>query len=544
MPGFGSPRRYCLFAALLVVSLCQLGAGLAVARQTGALVSRLAESGSAASSELAALGAMAGAVFVCELMRRWTTEALGLDYARTVRLALYRHLLRMPLNHQRKRSRGGQILPFVGDLTALRLWWSDGIARGSSAVVIALGVLGWLATEDWRVGVTVGAVFVCCLLIMGMVLRPFARAVRLQRQLRGGLVTLISDRVAAPALVQALGGVRRELNRAASRNRRMDRASLRRAGWSGMMRGLAATFPVLAALLLLGPSRGGELSLQELVASLAMIGILSNALSDLERAFELAVPARIAKAKIVARFAEGTAVASITGTGLTGRRTDLLELRGLALGEGSAPFSTSVQRGDIVLVDSEAGPSGAADLMAALAGLALPAQGEVLVQGRVSHGLSQRRRRQSVGIATPWLPLLRDQAQASAMYRHRGSSATVEPGVADALLISDLLEANPVLMAGDAGHPAHELAGLHLLRALQGSPRLLLLEEPERNLVPAQLQYLASLLSQWRGAVILATDCGLLRALANRTWQLSGGEIAELTQPAEPYRTITGRKCQ
>lgn len=540
MPGFLTQRRALLFALLFALSVAQLVAGLAVAGQIGSLFQSLGSDRGIDSAALTFLLCLALPVFLSEVGRRWTTEALGLDFARSVRMALFEHMLRRPAAGQEKRSRGGQILPFVGDLSALRLWWSDGIARGSSAGLIALGVCGWLLVLDWQAGIAIALLLAASLLVMLASVRPFARAVKTQRQRRGGLVALISDRVAEPGAVHALGGLRRELSLATKRNRRMDTASLRRASWSGLMRGTTGSFSVIAVAVLLAIAGNRNLELHSLVEIMAMTGILAGALSDIGRAVELAVPARIARAQIAARFADGARLPATAARVRKSAGNTLLELQGFALDQNGPLFSTKVRRGDVVLVDCANGVS-TRELFTSLSGLSDPACGNVMQSGRPATGLSQRRRRERIGIAAPWLPLLRGDVLSNAEYRLRGDSGPELPEIAEALLISELMAANPVVQAGESSISPHEIAGLRLLRAVAGQPALLLLEDADRDLMPEQISALAGIIGQWRGAVILTAGSELIRSKANRVWSLTRGHITE-TQACHSPRLAFARE--
>ena len=162
MPPFFAARRAVLFALLLLVTMVQLATAVGAAGMVSELFRHLM-AGQQPGNQLAGSLVLALTVIVAmELARRLLSEALGLGYAHDVRLALLEHLLRRPVRSGRARSRGSQLLPFVGDLTALRLWWSDGIARGSSAALIGAGIIAWLVRIDpalgwWMAGLALGS---------------------------------------------------------------------------------------------------------------------------------------------------------------------------------------------------------------------------------------------------------------------------------------------------------------------------------------------------------------------------------------------------
>ncbi|EAP90256.1 putative ABC transporter transmembrane subunit [Oceanicaulis sp. HTCC2633] len=529
-----------MFALLMLVSLIQLAIAVAVAGLVGELFRQLLEDASVGQAHLPLLGGAILATVLAEFARRRLTEALGLDYALSVRMVLLERLLRRTVRGPKPRSRGSQLLPFVGDLTALRMWWADGIARGSSAALIATGILGWLFFKNITLGWWVLAWSGATLALMVAIARPYHRATSRQRRLRGSMTALISDRVAAAHSVMGMGGMRRELNRTEKRIGRMNAASMKRATWSGSMRGLAAAFPLAGFFILLqlaaSGSRAGAIAPYEIAGLLTLMGILAGSVADIGRAIELAIPARISGRRLHGRLSEIEPVMPDNATGKAATKA-ILQLDAFALSPKASGFSAKARKGDIIAL--EGGPDDdPGRMIEAIAGLQPPAQGELTVSGRQAIGLGQRQRRQWLGIAAAWTPILQGKLPENLFYRMRRGAGLdeIEP-LMRKLGLAHLCgqDGQPIALSlreeGSKLSP-QDLAAVRLVRALIGSPRLLLLDRATHDLTEAQLRGLAEIIAGWRGVVVMVADSPEIRALCNRCWRIADTGIVEVESSA------------
>ena len=65
-------------------------------------------------------------------------EKLGQDYVFELRQQLFAHISRLSPRSLQRRSQGGTMLRFIGDMNALRQWISLGIARLAVAAVTTI----------------------------------------------------------------------------------------------------------------------------------------------------------------------------------------------------------------------------------------------------------------------------------------------------------------------------------------------------------------------------------------------------------------------
>jgi ABC-type bacteriocin/lantibiotic exporter with double-glycine peptidase domain len=75
-----------------------------------------------------------------------------------------------------------------------------------------------------------------------------------------------------------------------------------------------------------------------------------------------------------------------------------------------------------------------------------------------------------------------------------------------------------------------------IARAMVGSPRILLLDDPSRSLDPIGREILLRAIRNYRGTVLLVTNEPAEAALADEVWHMDGGTIAS-TESGDEYRS-------
>lgn len=129
-------RRGRLFAALVGLSLLQaIGfAGTALATRTA--FSALSQNENISALILGILVGSAALAVLAHFCFRIFAEAIGQDYAKSVRLRLFEHASASAQSDLDKRRRGYQFMRFIGDLTALKQWPGLGLPRLIQALVV------------------------------------------------------------------------------------------------------------------------------------------------------------------------------------------------------------------------------------------------------------------------------------------------------------------------------------------------------------------------------------------------------------------------
>lgn len=232
-----------------------------------------------------------GATFALEVLRRRLCEAIGWREVAQVRAKLLRRVLRADRAEVARQRHGAMLQVFVGDLSARRQWWSDGLPRAVTAPVLLFALLAWAAWQSPAMAGWIGAMLVLGIASGVVLLRPMSRAVREVRRRRGQLSAFASDRIARAASDDPARNERAEMRRLKRRTEALNRAALHRAWFTGLLRGLPhlATSLILLVVLLGGGQFAG---------TIVVIGTAGLALSDLARAAELWIPARISARRI------------------------------------------------------------------------------------------------------------------------------------------------------------------------------------------------------------------------------------------------------
>ena len=245
--------------------------------------------------------ASALSAMLIEVGKRRVAAEMAMRHAATIRTQLFQHIMSSP-QRANQRNKGGLLIPFVGDLTAVRRWVGEGLTQGASALVLIPVILIIIATRNSLLATTLFAVLAGSLAYSLLLVRPLDRAVREVRQRRGALTSFIIGRLEAASTVHAAGRIRGELRKVERRTDALSTAERRRAWAVGATRGVAMltrSVLVLCTLLVgIHEAASGRATLGAVAAILSMVHLLSAAVTDLVRAFEVWRPAKVAYERI------------------------------------------------------------------------------------------------------------------------------------------------------------------------------------------------------------------------------------------------------
>ena len=475
------------------------------------------------------------------MLERVDAEQLGQDYIHKLRLVLYAHLSSLPPRKLQKRSRGGIMLRFIGDLTALRQWISLGLARLLVAGVAITGALLALAMISWPLALAAGTV-----LLPGMALslalgKPLLQAVREARRRRSFLAGNLNEKVASMAVVQVSGQTRREQNRIERQSGRLKTAMILRAWVIGGLRAVttATTAIATAATLIVGAVlvADGQATPGTVVATMSIIAFLMPSLRDLGRVYEYWQGARVSLEKLH-QFLDSP------GQAVKSRRTrslkhgaGKLDFRKVTVSGSLTGFTATATPGSLIAV---VGPNGAgkSTVLSLVARLVDPDRGKVRLDGRDLSKLARDSLRQIVGMVSQDLPLLRGTISKNLRYRWRSAPAAELTRVRTLCGIDDLFAGlpdgeNTRIAEGGTSLSAGQRQRITLARAILGSPRVLLLDEADTNLDPGASEVFNAILADYEGTVLMVTH-HLDRALcADVLWYMENGKLIAAGKPDE-----------
>jgi ABC-type multidrug transport system fused ATPase/permease subunit len=539
LPGIiqGSRRR-CL--SWLILNGCAQAAMVIAMAQLmhsafDGLVSSAAESGSGSTWSYFAGFAF---IVVCNAGLRWRervdAEKLGQDYVFELRQQLFAHMSRVSPRAMQRRSRGGTMLRFVGDLTALRQWISLGIARLAVAAVTTITTLFALALINDCLAGLIAALLVVAAGVMLLLGRALETAARQARRQRTRLSANISEKISALAVMQAFGQGRRERRVFSKQGNRLREAMLHRANRIGQLRAVTEALVGFASagIILLGAWQitRGEATAGSVIAAMVVIGMLSPALRDLGRVHEYWRGARVSREKIL-RFltAQGRVWQKRNAAKLALDNGDI-EFRNVRVGDSIVDFSRRARGGQRIAI---VGPNGAgkSTLLALVPRLFDPDEGSILIDKQDISRVSLQSLRSKIGMVGPDFPLLRGSVERNLKYRLPRASRSQLGEVNRLCAIDELVSSLPQglrtrVTDGGLNLSAGQRARISLARALLGTPPILLLDEADANLDQASSALIERVLRDYDGTILMVSHRRPDTDLIDQVWQLQGAGAA------------------
>lgn len=548
-------RRRWILIRLIVNGLAQAAIAIALALLVEAAFSLMIGASEAtapaAQDGISRTFLMAGLLFLViargMLLRIETADAerIGQHYVGELRDLLAAKVLRMSPRLLKERSHGGSLLRFTGDLTAVRNWVSQGIARLLVAGTMIVAVLAALALRTPAIALVLAVV----LALGGMTTLRFGREVDLRaresRKDRSALAANTGQILAASATVQAFDQARREERRIRKQSTRLRGSMIRRARANGNLRAtaditanLGTTIVIVLGLAVL-PFQ--SVAPSEVVGAMTLVGLLVSPIRDLGRVERYRRDAQVASEKIagVLDRPEGISPRNVT--------CDLADGPGaITFAEVSVPMilenvTARVQPRTLTVI---VGPNGAgkSTLLELAGGLIEPASGEIRIDGQPSTWVSLSSLRRAIGIAGPQVPLMRGSVRRNLMYRTRDVPDDDVRRIQELCGIPDLLAELPAgdetrLSDGGSNLSSGQRQRIMLARALLGNPRILLLDEADANLDPDAIAVLGRVIDQFAGTVLFVTHRREWLERANQIWHLDAGRLVE---QGSPHDVLTG----
>ena len=498
----------------------------------------------ALTAMLGGFAAIAGALILFRTFERGTAEALGQSFVGSVRHKLFKHLLSVPLREVQRRRRGHLMLRFIGDLNALRLWVSQGVARLLIGGIMIAGTLAALAVMNLRIAVAVGTVALTAMTAMLLFGPLLARRVREARRRRSQLAGNLGEKLSSAAVVQAFGRSRKEQRRLRRQTKRLIAAAVSRARLSALVRVLpeaGATLCVgLVILVGMFELERGAATPGTLFATLTVLGLLASPLRDLARVFDYWQNFKVARQKIE----QFLALPSMERD--RRRRVELtvgegrLVLDGVGLDPGAADLDVAAGPGETIAI---VGPNGGgkSTLLMLAAGLIVPDRGRVTIDGQDLSACTLPSIRAAIGIMSPALPLLSGTLEWNLRYRVPEASNEDVAGIAvqcgvdlDSPHMPGGLDTR--LQENSRNIPTGLAQRICLARALMGAPPILLLDEPDSELDTAGRTMLNRVLRDRSGLTLVVTHDPQRLLSADRVWHVAGGRVLEQGSPGEILR--------
>ncbi len=530
LPRLIAGRRKRVFYRLLLNGLAQGVLAVTAAWLVMRLFDLVAGSAPASAALFVALGLTVAIGAWLRRSERIQAELLGQHYIRAVRQRLYKRLLNSSTRDLQRRHKGGVLLKFVGDLSALRRWVSLGLARllvAGLAVSVAVSALLWL---HWPFALGITLVLAASggwILYRGAALRA---SIEHARRCQARLASNVTEKLHNLTTVQAFGQNRREQRLMRRQSNRLLWAALRKASQIGSVRaaidaaagGCILMVLVLAALL---PPDG--LSPGMLAAVISIIGILTPPLRDLGRAQEYWLAAQVARVNILRVAAQTKRVSERPRENALRLTGGVIELRNVTVRGALSGFTARASGGSRVAIVGANG-SGKSTLLGLIGRLFDPDGGQILIDGQDIAKVRLSSLRAKVAYVSSEVPLVSGSLRKNLCYGAGG----VEPARLNRLLadcgLEDLVERLPGgldarLAEGGSSLSQGERIRVALARALLRSPAILVLDEADANLDQAARQALDRNLATFPGTVLMASHRRSVLRVCDTLWVLREG---------------------
>jgi ABC-type multidrug transport system fused ATPase/permease subunit len=481
-------------------------------------------------------------------------EELGQDYVHRVRLRLFRHLCTMSNRTHQRRSQGGTLLRFIGDLSALRQWISLGLARLCVASITALGTLFALVWVSPRLSLAVTLVLLGGTIATLLLGKPLQQAVLESRRQRSRLASQVSEKTSNIGVIQVHGQEDRERRVISRYSKRLKAAMITRAVSMGHLRAAIQVTAMLSiALAVLLGSQGvaaGVMGASEIVAAMAVVGMLVPPIRDLGRVYEYWRRASVSIDKLEQFLSSKPEVLDVEDAKPLRLGQGRIQLHCLSSAGVLDETSIDIPGGSLVAILGANG-SGKSTLLALLDRQLEPDSGTIFIDGQDIQGVTLKSLRHAVSILGPDLPLMRGSVRRNLCYRNPKASEDDQWTALHLAGAAELVQSLPHgldtrLSSRATNLSVGERQRLALARAVLGKPRILLLDELDANLDEESKELFRTMIQNYPGTVLMATHDTELAQIADISFTLVDGRlqtqiVSPITQPAGSIASV-GRR--
>lgn len=536
--GAGRGRGIAQVAALAIGQA--IAAGIA-AFATRDVFAALHDRPDAVPAVALSLIAFAGLVIaLARVAERIAAERIGQQYAGALRLALFSHLARMPEREVSSRRTGGLALRFVGDLTAVRLWVSLGIARLISASVVLPAASAALFVLEPALALPASLPVAIGLVAMALAGPRLGRAHRQLRSRRSRLAADMLERVPHAPELRLLGRIQRELARMQRSTDALIESALARAGGAALLRAVPDLAGGIAATALLGAAFVSGAPAADAAGAMAALGLMIHPMRELSGVWDRHRAWTIARDKCAAVLRAPT---------LARRQLDerapledappLLRFVNVAAGPLHGLGVEALPGQKIAIVGANG--AGKSTLLRLAAGLEQAARGSVTLNGRDPIGLTAAERRRMIASQTPRSPILAGSLRrALTMGSARRPSDREITARAQAFGLADALQRlgglDGTLAEGGRNLSAGEVQRVLLTRLALSGAKLLLLDEPDHALDADGIALLEGFIRAADATVLVATHGLALARRMDSLWLLDQGRVVQAGSPDDLLR--------
>ncbi|WP_461519839.1 ABC transporter ATP-binding protein [Porticoccus sp.] len=462
---------------------------------------------------------------------RLDSECIGQDYVHELRIKMFAKYCNGDLRKLEQQSKGAISLRFATDLSALRQWISLGLSRLIVAGVNLVIALSMLCYINFILGFSV------TLIVLASALLSFSTGKKLRytfveaRRKRSFLANNINEKVSSLATVKVFGQRQREKNRVKRQSERLMAAMFDRARAIGLLRAITEGSTVLASsmVLIVGAllMSSNQATPGTVVAALGVVNLLMQPLRHLGRIYEYRLNASVAEEKIKSFL--DTRPSVLTRHRRERRGQSELRLKEAAFFSNSEVVSLGVKPGTTIAILGVNG-AGKSTILSQVAGLLKPSSGKILLGKNDVCKLKDSALRQSIGMVSHNLPLLKGSIRNNICYRRPNATEDEINLVVKRCGLAQLLDSLPdgletKLKEAGQNLSQGERQRIALARALIGTPELLILDEADAFLDDEATALFLDIIRGYPGIVIMATHNIEHVVMADQIWLIDNGAL-------------------
>lgn len=540
MPQILSRDRAARFYTIIGLALLQAGCLAVTAFSVRHIFGDLHGSDPAGTSLIPLWAILLSGVGVAgaRVIERSLAESMGQDYAADIRSTLFKCLSHRDMSDLSGKRQGSLSLRFVGDLTAIKGWVSQGLTRLVSAVIVLLcgAVTIIFLNQDMAGAVLIPVVLAC--LVIAISAPHLADPERRVRSRRAKLAADMSERAPAAPALRLMGRLRRELALMQRRAEALKSAAIIRIRRRALVRSVVDVASGLITAWVLWIALTQDLNPADAAGMLAAAGLMGLPLRDLATVADRRYAWVVARSKCeqVLNKSRATHNASRPETSENGKiGRGKIRISGFQT-EQIAPFSSTFTQGDFIALTGAWG-SGKSTLLRCLAGLDRPIAGTLTI-GRHAKGAHKgegkaAKARSSVAFLGSETPIL-----AGTLRRALTMGLKHPPTDDDILAIAQSYGLGPflarvgtldhVICEGGRDLSSGERWAVLFTRAALNRPSLILIDDLDSLGVPTWLTSLNTL-RQHTSATVIASLRDTARAEhADHHWSLKEGHLTKM----------------